>query len=183
MRYAALSDIRSLHGNQVGAPCGCAATSTPSVSSSHPAWPSGPRIVRGLPRYPTVTRSCEPAGAGARNRILIRLDRYDHRATSAPWRWSEVTPSPCRSSEQVGQLGERPNAQDGVALEVVAEGPVAQVEVVVLDRVPVVAVAGQVGIGSAHSSSSHGPTGLPIHRVLSGTDSPRMTSETGPTVA
>ena len=31
MRYVALSAIRSLHGNQVGAPCGWAATMTPSA--------------------------------------------------------------------------------------------------------------------------------------------------------
>ncbi len=52
-----------------------------------------------------------------------------------------------------------------------------------LDGEPDVAVAGQVGVDAAHSSSVQGPTGLPIQLVLSGTDSPRMTSETGPTVA
>ena len=37
-----------------------------------------------------------------------------------------------------------------------------------------------VGLGA---SSTQGPIGLPIQRVLSGTDSPRITSDTGPTVA
>ena len=39
------------------------------------------------------------------------------------------------------------------------------------------------GSGVPVPSSAQGPIGLPIQRVLSGTDSPRITSDTGPTVA
>ena len=51
-----------------------------------------------------------------------------------------------------------------------------------------VAVPGDVGVGVGRScgrsaSSTHGPIGLPIQRVLSGTDSPLITRDTGPTVA
>ncbi len=90
---------------------------------------------------------------------------------------------PVQVDDEIGEVDHGPHRQLGAAFEVVAERLVAQVEGVVLDLVAVVAVAGQVRIGAGHSGSAHGPTGLPIHRVLSGTDSPRMTSETGPTVA
>ena len=77
----------------------------------------------------------------------------------------------------------------GPPAEVVAEVLPGEVEVVVLHAVGEVSVPRYEGIsldldGLAHGcSSAHGPIGLPIHRVLSGTDSPRMTSDTGPTVA
>ena len=43
----------------------------------------------------------------------------------------------------------------------------------------------QVGVeaGQLHGSVTQGPIGFPIHIVLSGTDSPLITSDTGPTVA
>ena len=52
----ALLSGRSLHGNQDGAPCGWAATITPSSSSSQPASPSTLEGTgRGLPEYVTRT--------------------------------------------------------------------------------------------------------------------------------
>jgi hypothetical protein len=72
-------------------------------------------------------------------------------------------------------------AQHGVPLESVGGGFHRDVEVVVFDVVAQIAVPRYVRV--AHSGSSQGPIGLPIHRVLLGTPSPRITSDTGPTVA
>ena len=80
-------------------------------------------------------------------------------------------------------------------LEVVAVHSVAQSQVVVEDVAAAVtelrAVVVAPGATDLHPdttprstrSSTHGPMGFPIHRVLSGTDSPLITSDTGPTVA
>ena len=94
--------------------------------------------------------------------------------------------------------------QHGLGVEVVAGWGVVEREVVGIDPERRVAVSGHVRVGAAgggvvasharalrsrvvsgvsSSSSSHGPMGLPSQRVLSGTLSPRMTSDVGPTVA
>ena len=49
MRNGALDEGWSSQGNQLAAPLGWPATSTPSVSSSQPTSPQAPRMGRGLP--------------------------------------------------------------------------------------------------------------------------------------
>ena len=72
-----MSSGRSLQGNQVGAPCGWAATMTPSLSSSQPASPSVLDLrIAGWPENFTRTSNSVPAATGLAN----------HTA-SAPSRW------------------------------------------------------------------------------------------------
>jgi hypothetical protein len=58
---------------------------------------------------------------------------------------------PVQVDDEVGEVDHGSHRQLGTAFEVVAERLVAQVEGVVLDLVPVVAVAGQVGVGAGHA--------------------------------
>ena len=95
MAYVALLSGRSLHGNHVGAPCGWAATMTPSVSSSQPA-SSRCRALRvpGEPAY--FTRSSNSWPAASRAGIRSRLPRWVNRA-GFPSRNTFATRRPARS--------------------------------------------------------------------------------------
>ena len=99
---------------------------------------------------------------------------------------------PVQVEPEPGEVLARDTREHRAPGEVVAHDLVAEIEVVVGDVVRRVAVTWCVVIdvgatahltGSSASSSIQGPIGLPIQRVLSGTDSPLITSDTGPTVA
>ena len=198
MAYVALSEGRSLHGNHDGAPCGCAATITPSVSSSQPASPSGPPTGAGWPAYAITSVSSSPTVAGRWSRIsstpvamgeLRRADAVDgdlgHR-------------QPVQVEDQaLGVLGHAAT-QGGSAGQSVVLHAVAQDEVVGQHVVPEVAVSGDVGVGRSAARWLNAPgrpewcprrrpprdrSGCRSTGSCSGTDSPRITRDTGPTVA
>src|SRR5262245_38949052 len=88
--------------------------------------------------------------------------------------------------------GVRLDHQLGSAADVVAINLVSDVQVVVLDAVRHMPVPRNVLVRPSRPAKFHvastGPSpqglmGLPTQRVLSGTDSPLITSDTGPTVA
>ena len=61
MRMRARASGRSLQGNHVGAPVGCAATRAPSSSSSQPIVPHRERRGAGAPAYTTSIENRSPA--------------------------------------------------------------------------------------------------------------------------
>ena len=157
-----MSSGRSLQGNQVGAPCGWAATITPSLSSSHPASPSVLDFrIAGWPEYFTRTSNSVPGGdrpgqphregavavGVARRGLAVDADPRDAEAV-------QVQPEP-------GELVHGDAAQDRLGVEPVALRLVGEVEVVVGHVVRRVAVAGDVGIRAGHASSaSQGADGV-----------------------
>ena len=173
-----------------------AATITPSASSSQPASPSGPPTGRGMTavhdRHRELVARPRPAAAGG-----SPAGRCD--GCTSPGgprrRVTFVTDSRLRSRTQALGVPGHPAAQVGpageaVVLDAVAAAPASYRQDVearghrarARTRRPVRPRAGsrRCRPDGRLSASTQGPIGLPIQRVLPGTDSPRITSDTGP---
>jgi hypothetical protein len=133
MSNAALSSTRSSHGNQLGAPDGCDATMTPSVSSSQPTVPQRLRSGAGGDRRGRRDRQLV-----GRLPVLRAAPRVEAHARDAQLR-REV-------ERQLLQILRGVRADRRGAGEAVGGDPVVEVELVARHPVPGVAVPGEIRV-------------------------------------